>query len=96
MGKWKYINWLVVVVVLVFMYNHFSVRYEASLNVYVLSTIGWLTMGGLAHYIFVFSINKTDKNTKNLVTTPEITKTAARERPKVVLKKTHNNQNDKK
>jgi Rieske Fe-S protein len=73
------------------MYRHFSVRYEASLMVYILSTISWLAMTTAAYYIFVYKIRQMNQPAKKPIKAVEIPKSVPRARPKVVLKKDQTN-----
>ena len=86
MGKWKYINWLIVLIILAQMYYYFSYRYEAHVLVYVLATAGWLSTALLGYYIFVHRINRSSRRDKNPSETP-LPKPPVRERPKVTFKK---------
>lgn len=62
MGKWKYINWLII---LAHMYHYISHRCDGTATAYVLSTIGWLLMALLGYYVFVFRINNNGGNHGN-------------------------------
>lgn len=87
MGKWKYINWLIVLIILAQMYYYFSNRYEAHILVYVLATAGWLSIALLGYYIFVYRINRSSQRDKNPIAETPLPKPPARERPKVIFKK---------
>ena len=86
MGKWKYINWLIVLIILGHMYYYFSSRYEATLLVYVLSTAGWVSVAILGYYIFVRRINHPRGEEKNPENPSPLPRQAA-VRPKVTFKK---------
>jgi hypothetical protein len=87
MGKWKYVNWLITIIVVAHMYRYFLVRYEAAASVYILATAGWAVVGAIGYYIFVHRMRQSDKlNSKRMVETP-IPKIETRERPKVAFKK---------
>ena len=92
MGKWKYINLLVVAIVLGFMYYHISTRYESSFVVYVLSTIGWAIALGLGYYLFEYKmkVRQTDEVNglkKSSIASGDLPKASPKDRPKVVFKK---------
>lgn len=87
MGKWKYLNWLITVIVLAHMYRYFFVRYQASASVYILSTIGWLLLGAVGYYIFVFRMRQPDKVQTRPTAKTTNQNTSPRERPKVVFRK---------
>ena len=87
MGKWKYINWLIVLIILAHMYYYFSERYDANLMLYALSTIGWLSTVILGYYIFVYRINRSGGHQKNTTVESPPPKAPLRERPKVTFKK---------
>lgn len=88
MGNWKYLHFAVLVAALVFMYGHFSTRYEATPWIYVLATLGWVIGTALGYYLFVYRL-------KFISTKPPVTKrvTGAQNRPKVVLKKKRHGKN---
>lgn len=87
MGKWKYINWLVVLIILVHMYYYFSNRYEAHVLLYVLATAGWLVLAILGYYIYVYRLRRTSDCDKNTIAGAPLRKSPVRERPKVTFKK---------
>ena len=87
MGKWKYINWLIVLIILAHMYYYMSHRYEAPAMVYVLATAGWLAITILGYHIFVYRINRTGRRDRNTIAEAQSPKPPARERPKVTFKK---------
>ena len=87
MGKWKYINWLIVLIILAHMYHYISHRYDGTATAYVLSTIGWLLMTILGYYVFVFRINNHGGNHRNPTPEKVVPKAPVRERPKVNFKK---------
>ncbi len=84
MAKWKYFNWLLVAVILVFMYLHFAVRYKAGATAYWVATIGWLIAFALGYYIFDYNLKKS-KTTSRKTEMKPIEK--IKERPKIKLKK---------
>ena len=86
MGKWRYINWLIVLIILAHMYYYFSSRYEATWLVYVLSTVGWVSVAILGYYIFVHRINHPRGVEKNPEKPSPLPRQPA-ERPKVTFKK---------
>lgn len=87
MGKWKYINWLIVLIIIAHMYYYFSNRYEANLMVYVLSTAGWLSTAILGYYIFMYRINRSGRRNNLPIAESPLPKSPLRERPKVTFKK---------
>ena len=91
MGKWKYINWLIVLIILAHMYYYFSNRYEAHILVYVLATAGWLLMAILGYYIYMYRIRRPGRRERSVVTGPPLPKSPVRERPKVTFKKKDKN-----
>ena len=86
MGKWKYVNWLIVLIILAHMYYYFSRRYEAHALVYALATAGWLALAILGYYVYVYRINRSGQIGKTSSEIP-LTKPTVRERPKVSFKK---------
>lgn len=96
MGKWKYINWLVVAIILGFMYRHFLVRYEANSITYILTTVGWLVVAAAGYYVFVYRMRAShgvarpaSRRTSHTTITDAV---KARPKPKVTL---GNRPNDK-
>ena len=87
MGKWRYVNWVIVMIILAHMYYYFSNQYEATWLVYVLSTAGWLLIAILGYYIFVYRMKRSDRRDKIPVSETPLTKPPVKERPKVSFKK---------
>ena len=87
MGRWKYVNWLVVLIILAHMYYYFSKRYEAHLIVYVLATAGWLAVALLGYYIYVYRINRSTEHDRKPLAETSLPKPPSKERPKVAFKK---------
>lgn len=87
MGKWKYLNWLVVIIILVQMYRYFFLRYEASASLYILATVAWLAMAALGYYIFVYKVYQRHQADKKPIAETQTSKFPPKERPKVVFKK---------
>jgi hypothetical protein len=87
MGKWKYVNWLITLAVLMHMYRYFFVRYEAPTSIYILATVGWFVVGALAYYVFVFKMRQSDRLKRPPVVEAQVQKATPRERPKVVFRK---------
>lgn len=87
MGRWKYVNWLIVAFVLAHMYYYLAKRYEAHAMVYVLATVGWVTTAILGYYIYVYRINRLDRHHRNTIAEPPSPKPPFKERPKVTFKK---------
>ena len=87
MGRWKYINWLLVVIILGHMYYYMSARYEAPVVVYVLATAGWLVIAMLGYYIYAYRIDRSGRRDKNTLAEAPRPKTPATHRPKVTFKK---------
>lgn len=85
MGKWKYVNWLITLIVIAHMYRYFFVRYQASATLYMISTIGWLLVGVAAYYIFIVRMRQADHSNTQTIVEAQRPKTAAR--PKVVFRK---------
>ncbi|MEX2336339.1 MAG: hypothetical protein WD555_03610 [Fulvivirga sp.] len=85
MGKWKYVNIVVLVIILVFMYRYFLISYDAPLHLYITTTLGWFIMAFLGYYIFSYRIKKESKSPKE-----EIKVKKSTERPKVGLKRNKN------
>lgn len=85
MGKWIYINLLVLLASIVCMYLQFNTFYQPPLQVYVLSTLAWVTLYGLGHYIFIHKVQKTRQSPASATSLP-VNASAKNERPKVVLK----------
>lgn len=72
-------------VVLVFMYQHLSVRYDAEAKLYIISTAGWILMAFLGYYVFSYKLRKSAYQQSRK--SPVIHAKSNSERPKVVLKK---------
>lgn len=87
MGKWKYINWLIVVIILAHMYYYISHRYDGPPLVYVLSTAGWLVMALLGYYVFVYRISRPRRSAENPLPEKQLPKPGVKERPKVTFRK---------
>lgn len=87
MGKWKYVNWVVTLIVVTHMYWYFFVRYQASASLYIISSIAWILVGAIGYYIFVVRMRQTDQVRSQATTQAVRPKTTVRERPKVVFKK---------
>lgn len=89
MGKWIYVNGLVLLVGLVFMYLHFGTYYQPPWHVYVLASLLWIMLYALGHYIFIYSMKLEKKGRqKNTVEGgPTINTATQTERPRVILKK---------
>ena len=87
MGKWKYINWLIVVTILLHMYYYFSSRYEANALLYVLATAGWFFLAVAGYYIYVYRMNRPDMGKKNTITQTPLPTPPVKARPKVSFKK---------
>lgn len=87
MGKWKYVNWLIVLIILAHMYYYFSKRYEAHALVYVLATTAWVVTAILGYYIYVYRINRSDPRAGKTMQAAPLPKAHVRERPKVAFKK---------
>lgn len=89
MGKWFYINMLILVASLVYMYLHFGNYYQPPLHVYVLASLFWIMFYGLGYYIFVYSMKPQRKNDQTTAAERRSSVSAASptERPKVLLKK---------
>lgn len=58
MGKWKYLNGLFYLTMLIFMYIIIITRYEASIKVIFIISAGWSIFMAIAYYIFVYRLNK--------------------------------------
>lgn len=89
MGRWIYVNGLVLLISLIFMYLHFATYYQPLWQVYVLASLGWIIVYALGHYIFVYRIHleKEGKQAKASGSKVSLHAAAQKERPKVVLKK---------
>jgi len=87
MGKWKWVNWLVVLIILAHMYYYFAVRYEANALVYVLATGGWVAIALLGYYIYVHRMGRTREHPHRATTIAPLPNPAIMERPKVTFKK---------
>ncbi|MDN5205351.1 hypothetical protein QQ008_28460 [Fulvivirgaceae bacterium BMA10] len=84
MGKWKYFNWTVVVVIWFFMFGTFIKRYEAPTNVYIYAITGWFLMVLLGFYIFGYKLKKTSsKQQLNKSNLKKNNSNQASNRPKV-------------
>lgn len=86
MGKWKYINLVILVVAIVFMYLHIHNRYENNLTAYLAASLGILLLYATGHYIFVFKMKKAKKNKYTKKQTAPKKADPRNSRPKVVLK----------
>ncbi|WKN30180.1 hypothetical protein PZB74_14535 [Porifericola rhodea] len=106
MGKWLYVNLVLVAASIICMFLLYTYRYAPGIHVYLLSTIFWLMLGGLGYYIFVYRIKlseqKGEKNHQKISLSakssrPNVRPKAAlnKERPQVVLKKQKNNKHGK-
>lgn len=89
MGKWKYINWAITVIILFFMYGTLSKRYNAGWETYLIVTAGWLMILGSGIYVFVLKIKHKRKNYPISHYTQASTK--PKPRPKVVLNQRNKN-----
>ena len=58
MGIWKYLNWFVYGIMLVFMYSSLIEKYHTSPSTLFIISLGWFVLGGFLYYIFVYRINK--------------------------------------
>ena len=87
MGKWKYVNWLIVLIILGHMYYFLWSRYEAPTSVYLLATAGWLVTAIIGYYIFVYRIDRPGSRQINSTVEPPLSKPGLKERPKVSFKK---------
>ena len=58
MGRWKYLNWVVYGVMLVFMYIILVTRYHASATAIATISTGWLLFIAMAWYIFEYRLFK--------------------------------------
>ncbi len=88
MGKWKYANWLAVVIILAHMYSYFSWRYEAHATVYVLATVAWLALAISGYYIYVYRMHRPGDLGGQAAPPPaSAPKPSGKERPKVAFKK---------
>lgn len=83
MGRWKYINWLVILFILVFMYRYFFMKYEASLKLYVIATVAWLILLVTGFYIFKYRIKHSDREVVKNHSFQATPKTVVKDRPKV-------------
>lgn len=73
------------------MYYYISIRYDASLIVYILSSLGWLIVMAVGYYIFVYKIKRPVSGIKNSRHKHVVSRKIASDRPKVVFKKDQNN-----
>ncbi|MEK6482452.1 hypothetical protein WJR50_33260 [Catalinimonas sp. 4WD22] len=87
MGKWLYINILLLLVSLVFMYLHFATYYQPPWHVYVLASLFCIILYGLGHYVFVYKMKVEVRPAKQVETKASVQANPKAERPKVVLKK---------
>lgn len=105
MGKWKYINGLLLLTSLVYMYLHFATYYQPPWPVYVLASLLWIFVYGLGHYIFVYKMKMETKarpekqmeRKASVQVNPKVERPKVvlkKERPKVVLKKKKNDEHD--
>jgi hypothetical protein len=85
MGRWVYVNYLIILVILIYMYRHFAVRYDAPLEVYVLATVVFILLAGSGFYIFHYRLKKAAGGFAKADV--KIKPRSTGERPKVVLKK---------
>lgn len=93
MGKWKYINLLILIVAIIYMYLHIHTNYGGNTTAYIAASLGIVMLYALGHYIFVHNIKKQGKNKK--ITTqppskPKPEKPRPKARPKVILKQKPN------
>ncbi|WP_428741686.1 PepSY-associated TM helix domain-containing protein [Tenacibaculum sp.] len=58
LGSWKYINWGIYVVMMVFMYIHLISDYRTSATGIIIISLGWMIFISLAYYLFVYRLNK--------------------------------------
>lgn len=91
MGKWKYIQYVILFAALVYMVIHFEQRYHAGFWMYLVTGIALLIMAWLGYYIYEYSDkaeniigSKVNKENKPKISRPQ-------DRPKVVLKKKDRN-----
>lgn len=89
MGKWIYINALVLLVSVVFMYLHFTNHYQPQLHVYILASLFWIIVYAAGHYIFIHKMRLEKKVSQAQAAESKISVHTATqsEKPKVVLKK---------
>jgi len=87
MGNWKYLNWAIVIIILVHMYWYFYVRYEAPSGIYIVATAAWLVITALGYYIFVYKIHQTHKSARKPIAENATPKFGTKEKPKVVFRK---------
>lgn len=91
MGKWKYLNFLVIIVILVFMFGTLASRYHVGTFTYllVISGIVFLTIAGT--YIFMVRINMQKPPSKGISENAKNQINNIKTRPKVVLKPRNKN-----
>jgi uncharacterized iron-regulated membrane protein len=58
MGIWKYINWLIFLILIGFMYNMLISTYHASVLALATVTGGWMIFIAAAWYLFVYKLKK--------------------------------------
>ncbi|MEL6944322.1 MAG: PepSY-associated TM helix domain-containing protein [Bacteroidota bacterium] len=58
MGGWKYVNWIVSLLLLGFMYTTLIARYQASLTAIAIISLAWLLGGIDWWYLFVYRIRR--------------------------------------
>lgn len=58
MGGWRYVNWGIYMVMLVFMYYRLKDDYRVSGTTIMLITLCWLLFVALVYYIFVYRLNR--------------------------------------
>jgi hypothetical protein len=64
LGVWKYINWAVYGIMLLFMYMSLINRYKASVEALITISFGWIVFIFLTYYIFVIRLNRVVKKNK--------------------------------
>lgn len=57
-GVWKYVNWTIVLAMFAFMYYILISQYNASFTALIVITLGWIILGLLTWYIFIYRLHK--------------------------------------
>lgn len=59
LGKWKFLNWGIYLVMMLSMYVQLVGRYHTSIRGIVVISLGWMLFLWLTYYVFVYRLNKT-------------------------------------
>ncbi len=57
MGKWRYVNWVFVIAIQIFMYILLIKRYRISMAEHAIITVSWILVFVIGYYIFSYRVN---------------------------------------